>query len=215
MTPPGALGSSEVVIDDWSQLGEAQRFDLVSRIVRAGERAEQMLEDSLATTAILGGGVEPRPTAVPVCAVTHDIVDQLSIDPPVVTVRGSGGLAAQVDRSHFVQVLTDLLTNAAKYGAPPIVADCASHGTDRVVIRASDHGEGISADFVPHLFDRYSRAEPARRSEQRVTRPGLYIVRALVGANGGTIDYEPPAGGPGGYVVTLPAAAGAPDDVRG
>ena len=103
-------------------------------------------------------------------------------------------------------MLTNLLTNAAKYGAPPMVVDCAPKGADHVVVRVTDQGEGIPADFVPQLFERYTRTESARSGVQRGTGLGLYIARALIEANGGTIDYQLPSEGVGGFVVTLPAA---------
>ncbi|MEJ7832324.1 MAG: HAMP domain-containing sensor histidine kinase, partial [Nocardioides sp.] len=199
-------GFSEVMLDDWSKLSEAERLDFVFRIARAGETAEQMLEDSLTTTAMQGGGVVPQPTAVSLCAAARGVVDHLSTDRSGVTVSGPETLAAQVDRGHLVQVLTNLLTNAAKYGAPPIVVDCAPKGADHVVVRVTDQGKGIPADFVPQLFERYTRSESARSGVQRGTGLGLYIARTLIEANGGTIDYQLPAEGVAGFVVTLPAA---------
>lgn len=199
-------GFSEVVLEDWSTLSEDQRLGFVTRIARAGETAQRMLEDSLTTTAIQGGGVVPRPTAVSLSAAARDVVDHLTADRSAVTVRGPEKLAAQVDRGHFVQVLTNLLTNAVKYGAPPIQVECAPKGADRVVVCVTDQGEGIPADFVPQLFKRYTRAEAARSSMQRGTGLGLYIARALIEANGGTIDYQRSPQGGGSFVITLPAA---------
>lgn len=90
--------------------------------------AEQMLEDTLTAAALPGGGVAPRPSAVPLVAAARGVVDHLPTDRGVFTIRGPEDLAAQVDRGHLMQVMTNLLTNAVKYGAPPIVVECVPSG---------------------------------------------------------------------------------------
>jgi signal transduction histidine kinase len=75
-----------------------------------------------------------------------------------------------------------------------------------VVIRVIDEGDGVSEDFIPRLFGRFSRSEAAR-SRQGVhgTGLGLSIVAGLVHANGGDAWYEP--GRPRGarFCLRLPA----------
>lgn len=198
-------GFSEVVLDVWSELTEEQRLDFVSRIARAAETAERMLDDTLNTTALQGGGVIPQPASVSVVDAVRSAASQVVTDPRHLTVSGPENLAAHVDPGHFVQVLTNLLTNAVKYGAPPITVSCAQVGEDHVTVRVTDQGEGVPADFVPQLFDRFTRADSARSGAQKGTGLGLFIVRRLLEANGGTIDYQPPTPGAGGFVVTLPA----------
>ncbi len=198
-------GFSEELLHEWSTLSDEERLDFVSRIGRAGETADQMLEGNLMLTAIQGGGVAPRPTGVCLVAAARGVVDHLFND-QAVTVSGPEELAALVDRGHLVHVLINLLSNAVKYGAPPIAVDIAARSADHVVVRVTDHGRGIAAEFVPRLFERYTRTESARNGTQPGTGLGLYIAGALVKANGGTIDYQPPAEGVGGFVVTLPAA---------
>ncbi len=128
-----------------------------------------------------------------------------------------GDLTAQalVDPWHLRQILSNLLGNAVKYGQPPIRvtitdrARDAESGTDEeagVDIEVCDSGEGVPAEFVPRLFDRFSRAETGIATEKQGTGFGLYIVRRLTEVNGGQIRYRP--GEPAGacFAVTLPAA---------
>jgi signal transduction histidine kinase len=76
-----------------------------------------------------------------------------------------------------------------------------------VAIEVADTGEGIAADQLPHVFERFYRGDPARRSD-RGSGIGLTIARAITRAHGG--DIVAASGGPGRgatFTITLPAAA--------
>jgi signal transduction histidine kinase len=74
-----------------------------------------------------------------------------------------------------------------------------------VEVVVSDAGEGVPPEFVPHLFERFSRAASGVAPTRTGTGLGLYIVRELVEANGGTIRYEPNRPNGSRFVVELPA----------
>jgi signal transduction histidine kinase len=81
----------------------------------------------------------------------------------------------------------NLLTNAVQYGRGPIeVHGRAADGSGQVVVR--DHGDGVPAEFVPRLFDRFSRANGAAGLGAGL---GLFIVDQLLRANGGAAGYQP------------------------
>ena len=65
---------------------------------------------------------------------------------------------------------------------------------DHVRIHITDHGEGISETFLPHLFDRFSRADTGMATTKPGTGLGLYFVRQLAHASGLTIDQTTPRG---------------------
>ncbi|GIF14469.1 sensor histidine kinase [Actinoplanes teichomyceticus] len=102
-----------------------------------------------------------------------------------------------VDRQRFEQILINLLTNALRYGRPPIVVRVARDGaTDRLEVR--DHGPGIPETLRKDLFGRF-----AAQGEQGVGL-GLWIVRQLAVAHGGQAVAE--ARDPGvAMVVMFPA----------
>ena len=108
------------------------------------------------------------------------------------------------DPRHLNQILTNLLGNAFKYGTPPV--EVTVGGDDDVVdIEVRDHGAGVPAGFVPYLFDRFTRADTPASREKKGTGLGLYIVRQLAEANGGTVTYRDHPGGGGCFTVHLPA----------
>ena len=79
------------------------------------------------------------------------------------------------------------MSNAEKYGAPPLAVRVRGLG-DRVCIDVEDSGAGVPLDFRERLFDEFSRAEGA---EVPGTGLGLFVVRSLAEAQGGTATYVP------------------------
>jgi signal transduction histidine kinase len=76
---------------------------------------------------------------------------------------------------------------------------------DAVEIRVQDTGEGISAEQLPHIFDRFYRADDARSRDRGGTGLGLAIARANVEAHGGTVSVTSPGVGQGStFTISLP-----------
>jgi signal transduction histidine kinase len=95
------------------------------------------------------------------------------------------------DRRAIRRVMTNLLTNAVKYSPPPgpIVVELSSSET-RVHIRVRDEGIGLLPSEIAALFQRYGRAEFARRQNVPGLGLGLYACRGLIDAHGGRIWIE-------------------------
>ena len=100
------------------------------------------------------------------------------------TVPGHPGLLAQL--------LTNLISNAHKYGRAPFEVRVRAHG-ERVCIDVVDHGPGVPPGFQDQLFREFARADGAVTTG---TGLGLYVVRTLARAQNGDITYAPlPEGG--------------------
>jgi signal transduction histidine kinase len=118
-----------------------------------------------------------------------------------VGVRIEDDRAVLVDPHRLDQMLENLVDNAEKYGAPPVAVRVRGLG-DRVCIDVEDAGSGVPTEFRDRLFEEFSRADDAPGPG---TGLGLFVVRSLAEAQGGTATYVPGPFGGSVFTVTFPA----------
>ena len=108
------------------------------------------------------------------------------------TVKAEPGLPAiAADEARLMQVMDNLLGNALRYTPPGgAIQLSAARAEGTVRIAVADTGPGIAADELPHIFDRFYRADPSRHAEDGQSGLGLAIVKALVEAQGGRVWAE-------------------------
>jgi heavy metal sensor kinase len=109
-----------------------------------------------------------------------------------------------IDSERIRRALYNILDNAIKYTPENGRIDIdISKGSDSARIRISDSGSGISDEDIPYIFDRFYRADKARRSEGYGL--GLSITKSIIRAHGGSIEVESPPGQGAAFTVILPA----------
>jgi two-component system sensor histidine kinase BaeS len=111
------------------------------------------------------------------------------------------------DPDRLRQILGALLDNAIRHasGGGSVGISAAIVGT-RARIGVRDTGPGIASDDLPHVFNRFYQADPARDRSSGGSGLGLAIVRALVEAQGGRVGAENAPGGGALIWFELPAA---------
>lgn len=97
-------------------------------------------------------------------------------------------LEVVTDAHAFERVIGNLLTNALRYGEPPI--EVRTRGSEVMDLIVVDHGPGVPDEFVPLLFERFSQAEGSRRKGAGAGL-GLAIAKSFANALGGDLRYEP------------------------
>lgn len=116
------------------------------------------------------------------------------------------GAIVDGDPARLAQVLDNLLTNALRYtdrGGDVTLTVCSrDHG---VAVDVSDTGVGIAAEDLPHVFDRFWRADRSRSRATGGSGVGLAVVQRLVAAHGGRIEVESEPGRGTAFRVWLPA----------
>jgi signal transduction histidine kinase len=110
-------------------------------------------------------------------------------------------------------VLINLLANAAQHTpeGSTITVECEAADTE-AVLRVCDNGPGIPGEALPHLFERFYRADKARSRAAGGSGLGLSIAHSIVRAHGGELSAENPPGGGAGFTMRMPLERTDPQD---
>lgn len=211
-TPLNAIvGWSQLLLD--GRLDAARTRQAVETIARNAEAQTRLVEDVLDVSRIINGRLRLNARAVDLPAVVRAALDAVrpAASGREIDLRASFSSRAAVsgDADRLQQAIWNLLSNAVKFtprrGRVEVsVEDRDSH----VEIRVTDTGIGISAEFVPHLFERFSQQDSSTTRQHGGLGLGLAIVRHLVELHGGTVKAESPGQDQGAtFTVSLPVRA--------
>ncbi len=162
-------------------------------IERAAQRMNRLIQDLLDVTSMDAGRLSIQRAEVAVAQAVLEIVDNQR---PLLASRSLGLQLAPVaedlrvwaDRERLQQVLENLIGNAAKFTpSGRRISVGARQSEQDVLFWVTDSGAGISAQDLPHLFDRFWQA---RKEERRGAGLGLAIVKGLVESHGGRVWVE-------------------------
>jgi protein-histidine pros-kinase len=198
-TPLTAIrGFSEWLVDSWEVTPDAQRLEIVRRMLRAGSRLDDLIQDLLDFSRLERGQLRVDLTPHELTALVRRTLDDVasSLEQHHVALELDDSLWVLADRPVFGRALENLLTNAAKFSAPGStihVRTEAAPGGAVVVVR--DEGVGIPDVEHAKVFDRFYRV-PETATHHPGTGIGLAIVKQFVEAQGGwvTLRSEPGRG---------------------
>jgi two-component system phosphate regulon sensor histidine kinase PhoR len=173
------------IVEDLMSLSriEADRYRLPNERVDLGEVARITVEQASALAERSG------------CRIETDIADEL----PAVT----------GDLGQLVQLADNLVGNAIRYGCgdkSSVIQVSVQPGPSRVTLSVSDQGDGISAEHLPRLTERFYRVDPARSRESGGTGLGLAIVKHIAERHRGTLDIRSAPGRGTQVSVSIPVA---------
>jgi PAS domain S-box-containing protein len=182
---------------------------LLARVERQVDRMRTLVDDLLDAARAASGHLELRLQEVDLQRVAHDVAQRIE---PQLRVAGcelrlvaGGPLIGRWDPLRLEQVIANLLSNAAKYGASRPVELSIASADDWARIIVQDHGVGLSAEDQQRLFRQFERLSPDHRAGS--SGLGLWIVKLLVEALGGTVECVSAGRGEGStFIVTLPRA---------
>jgi len=106
-------------------------------------------------------------------------------------VNDISGITVSIDRDRILRVLINLLGNAIKFSDPGSSIEIyATESGQQVTVNVRDHGRGIPASALPHVFDRFWQVKSEDSSEKGGSGLGLAICKAIVEAHNGTIKVQ-------------------------
>ncbi len=177
--------------------------DQTQRLVRFAEDVAALAKAEEGTAAITRQWVDPQAL---IAGATKAIADRYTAKNVSLTSSVADLPHCWADPHRLVQVLANLLDNALRHTPPGGAVHV--HGSvehDNLIITVTDNGQGIDAAHLPHLFERFYRADTARNRDQGGSGIGLAIAKALTEAHGGRIAAD--SGGPGTgstFIVGIP-----------
>ena len=181
--------------------------DIIERQVR---HMTELVDDLLDVSRVHRGLVELDRRPVEMKAVLGHAIEQVR---PLIESRGhqlttrmpSGDVYVLGDRARLVQVVSNLLNNAAKYTPPGGALSVAMSLEDGVCVRVADNGMGIESQLLPHVFELFTQGERTPDRTQGGLGLGLALVKSLVQLHGGRVHGESAGRGLGcAFTVVLP-----------
>src|SRR5262249_28227452 len=169
-------------------------------------RLAQLVSELMDVSRISEGRLQLHRDEVDLAELVRDVARRFSDDASkagcAVSLHVEGATRGQWDQLRIEQVVTNLLTNALKFGAgrPVELVISGSEGRARVAVR--DHGIGVAPEDAERIFARFERASAARMFGGLGL--GLYIVRQIVEAHGGHVRVESAPGEGSMFTVDLP-----------
>jgi signal transduction histidine kinase len=201
------LGMTQILRDDHDSVTAEEREEMLASIDERGRMLNRLVEDLLTVSRLELGAVETHIADISLPVELDRIVHELGDERIVIRNQASDEVKVRADRDHVDRILVNYLTNALKYGEPPveIVVGCVPEFAE---VRVKDHGPGIPDEFVHRLFTKFARADDERARSRPGTGLGLSIVRGLAQANGGDAWYEPNRPRGSCFVVKFPVTEG-------
>jgi two-component system sensor histidine kinase MtrB len=189
---------------------DAQRAAVL--LERELERFENLLEDLLEISRFDAGVINLEPVEVDLSGLLDEVMDALDpiahgrkVEVGLQVDRSQGQPLVAADPRRLDRVFSNLVKNAIEHTIEGSVRIWVGRRDRDVVVTVADEGEGIPAEDLPHIFERFYRADVHRARTLGGTGLGLAIALENVNLHRGSIDVQSEVGRGSTFTVTLPA----------
>ena len=190
-TPLAALrGEAEIALLHSQSINEIK--DVLSSQLEDFDKLARMIDQLLTLARAESGAIKLKPRTFDLGIVVSEVVDTFALLAAArdITLEfvPETSLFAVIDPQWMENVLINLLDNAIKYTPPGgRVSIHGSQDSDSVGIEVRDSGQGISPEALPHIFERFYRADSSRNQQVTGVGLGLSFVKWIIEEHGGTI----------------------------
>lgn len=186
------------------ELPQEQVLELRATLYRQTARLRDLAEALLDLSRLDSGAVHLKmerfrardriEELLPRVAPEHTTEFEIAVDPE---------FELETDAHAFERIISNLIVNAVRYGAPPFYV--SSGGDTWIRVAVEDRGDGVDPAFVPQLFERFTRSESSRERQRDGAGLGLAIAHDYARSIGGELSYEPAFPRGARFTLRLPA----------
>jgi predicted ATPase/signal transduction histidine kinase len=183
---------------------------------RQTKKLTKLISELLSVSRIRANRLDLKLEDVDMSSVVRDVAESfgnelIRLKSPL-SIEADGPIVGRWDRTRLEQVVTNLLSNATRFGAGKPIEVTVESFDDFARLTVTDHGIGIPSDRLPRIFERFERAVSIR--EYGGLGLGLYIVREIVRALDGMIRVDSKVGAGSTFTVELPRTGPGAQDRR-
>ena len=208
-TPVSVMLTQTQAVLTWDRPAAEYR-ETVEACQRAAQRMRRLIE-SLLELARLDARQEPMKRGCLDLAQTAgdciELLQPLAAERKIAIRADLPATACSGDADRLAQVITNLLTNAIHYNQEGGEVRVAARQEDRAaILTVTDTGSGIAADELPHIFERFWRADKSRTGATGRTGLGLAISKSIVDAHHGSIEVTSQPGIGTAFIIKIPTS---------
>jgi signal transduction histidine kinase len=206
-TPVAAIYGAVRTLDERAGTLSGEQETAIRRMLsEQTKRLFELVENLLDLSRLEADSIRIVPAEVDVAERLATIVAAVFEADADVAIEAPAGLRAVLDPQAFERIVSNLLANAVLHGEPPFAVTAAASANE-LRVTVEDRGPGVPAEFVPSLFERFTRGT-TRSSEGAGL--GLSIAQSYARAHGGALTYEPVDPHGARFQLVVPAAVAAP-----
>jgi len=169
----------------------------LTRTEKSIDRMISIVEDLESINKLETGELKPQFSVFDIVKIVEDVIEmeqRLSKERKIwltITDKPDKPLMVKADRKRIIEVLTNLVVNAIKYGKKNGFVKINFYDfDDKIMLEVSDNGIGIDKKDLPRVFERFYRVDKSRSREQGGTGLGLSIVKHIIEAHNQTINVQ-------------------------
>ncbi len=204
-------GFTATLLNKWPRFTDDQKRVMLETVNADADRVTRLITELLDVSRIESGRIEVHRELVDIPELARKVIaGRVAVGEPEDRFRLEAGVGLPetwLDADKVFQILANLIENAVRHGAGTVtvmVESAPDTGAPGVAVSVRDQGQGIAPELAPRVFRQFWRVK--RRGGAGL---GLFIVKGLVEAHGGTIEVHEAPGGGAEFRFTMPA--GTPD----
>lgn len=215
LTPTAAIeGYLSMILDEKMAKVDPKAEEYLRKVQSSAHRLAELVKDLLSVSRIESGKIVINKQPVAVSPLIKQVIGEIGIRAHDAKIKLSYEKPPKeppkilADPDRFIQILTNLISNAIKYNKPKgSITVTVESDKKFVTVHVTDTGIGIGPEHIGHLFEKFYRVHDDSAAAEKIgTGLGLFITRSIVEMQGGKIEVRSEAGKGSDFYFSLPVA---------